>query len=152
MATEVTQIGQLVGKVLDAAASPEQSTKGLTGSAEHKRAFLETFRRWEVLFKRKDTGDTQADKWLIAEYYDSLGHLSAEGFNVLTRLLKENCVFFPSIKECLDLMRPKDRYDWGHPFLNAAQGRPSPLLAGKPSRVAIAHQRQAQLTGPDDAA
>lgn len=150
--TNTTQIGQLVGRVLtDAVASPEQSTKGLTGSAEHKRAFLETFRRWEVLFKRKDTGDTQADKWLIAEYYDSLGHLSPEGFNVLTRLLKENCVFFPSIKECLDLMRPKDSYDWGHPFLEASKGRPSPLIAAKPSRVALAYERQAQLTGPDAA-
>lgn len=146
-----TQIGQVLGKLeIDAAASPEQSTKGLTGSVEHKRAFLETFRRWEVLFKRKDTGDAQADKWLIAEYYDSLGHLSAEGFQTLTRMLKENCVFFPSIKECLDLMKPRDHYDWRHPFLDVAKGRPSPLLAGKPSRVAIAHQRQAQLTGPDD--
>lgn len=111
---------------------------------EHKRVFLETFRRWEILFKRKDTGDTQADKWLIAEYYDSLGHLSADGLNTLTRLLKENCVFFPSIKECLDLMRPKDRYDWGHPFLN----RPAHLFIAAPSRAAIAAERVAQITGP----
>lgn len=146
-----TAIGKLTEKALTGvAASPEQSTKGLTGSSAHKRAFFETFRRWEVLFKRKDTGDLQADKWLMAEYYESLGHLSPEGFNTLTRLLKENCVFFPSIKECLDLMRPKDRYDWGHPFLDASQGRPSPLLAGKPSRVAIAIERQARLTGPDE--
>jgi hypothetical protein len=107
-------------------------TKGSTGSADHKRAFLETFRRWEALFKRKDSGDTQAEKWLIAEYYDSLGHLSPDGFNTLTRLLKENCTFFPSIKECLDLMRPKDRYDWGHPFLSTHYP-PEPLRLVGPS-------------------
>jgi hypothetical protein len=82
----------------------------------HKRKFLETFRRWEVLFKRKDNGDVQAEKWLIAEYYDSLRHLSAEGFDVLTRQLKERCTFFPTIRECLDLTRPADRYDYSHPF------------------------------------
>lgn len=58
----------------------------------------------------------EADKWLIAEYYDSLKHLSADGFDALTRALKEQCIFFPSIKECLDLTRPRGRYDWGHPF------------------------------------
>lgn len=146
-----TQIGQaLAATKIGEPASPEQSTKGLTGSADHKRAFLETFRRWEILFKRKDTGNEQADKWLIAEYYDSLGHLSPEGLQALTRLLKENCTFFPSIKECLDLMRPRDHYDWAHPFLDVARGRPSPLLAARPSRVAIAMDRVAQLTGPDD--
>jgi hypothetical protein len=102
-----------------------------------------------VLFRRKDTGDTQADKWLIAEYYDSLGHLSPEGMNTLTRMLKESCTFFPSIKECLDLMRPKDRYDWGHPFLAVHCGRPSPLVIAPPGRRAIAATRTAQLTGPD---
>lgn len=110
----------------------------------HKLAFLETFRRWEALFKRKDSGDLQADKWLIAEYYDSLGHLSAEGLNTLTRLLKENCTFFPSIKECLDLMRPKDRYDWGHPFrLNNPR-----LFVDQPSRRAIGYT--AQIAGPTE--
>lgn len=147
-------LGQLAERVLTAAlASPEQSTKGSTGSAEHKRAFLETFRRWEVLFKRKDTGDVQADKWLIAEYYDSLGHLSVDGFQTLTRLLKENCTFFPSIKECLDVMRPKDRYDWGHPFLGVHRGQPSHLLASQPSQRVIALQNTPRLThaGPDEA-
>lgn len=110
--------------------------KGLTGSTDHKRLFLETFRRWEILFKRKDTGDTQADKWLIAEYYDSLGHLSAEGLQALTRLLKAECTFFPTIRECLNLIKPNDRYDWGHPFLN----KPQMFTAPAPIR-AIAHHR-----------
>lgn len=144
------QIAQAINNVMAGAASPEQLTKGLTGSTEHKRAFLETFRRWEVLFKRKDSGDVQADRWLIAEYYDSLGHLSVEGMNVLTRLMKENCTFFPTIRECLDLMRPKDRYDWGHPFLAVANGRPSPLIASRPSERVLAIQQAARLPAPDD--
>lgn len=107
----------------------------------HKRAFLEMFRRWEALFKRKDTGDAQADKWMIAEYYDSLGHLSSAGLTTLTRMLKEQCTFFPTVKECLDLIRPKDRYDWGHPFLN----KPAHLFIAPPTRQAIAADRIAML-------
>lgn len=109
---------------------------------------MEMFRRWEVLFKRKDSGNEQADRWMIAEYYDSLGHLSADGLTALTRLLKENCTFFPTIKECLDLMRPKDRYDWGHPF----NGRPAHLFLAPPSRIAIAHERQAARLTHSEAA
>ena len=146
-----TAIGKLTEKALmGVAASQEQLTKGLTGSMGHKRAFLETFRRWEVLFKRKDAGDMQAEKWLIAEYYDSLGHLSADGFDVLTRLLKENCTFFPTIRECLDLMRPKDRYDWGHPFLSVYNGHQSPLITHKPSARVLAIQNTPRLAPPDD--
>jgi hypothetical protein len=81
----------------------------------HKRKFIETFRRWEVLFKRKDSGDVQAEMWLIAEYYDSLKHLSAEGFDTLTAMLKERCTFFPTIRECLELTQA-GRYDYSHPF------------------------------------
>ena len=151
MGTDAKQIGQVATRALTAvAASQEQSTKGLTGSINHKRAFLETFRRWEVLFKRKDAGDMQAEKWLIAEYYDSLGYLSADGFDVLTRLLKENCTFFPTIRECLDLMRPKDRYDWGHPFLSVYNGHPSPLITHKPSERVLAIQNAPRLAPPDD--
>lgn len=148
---EPHNIAELAQRAMAAAVSPEQSTKDWTGSAEHKRAFLETFRRWEVLFKRKDTGDTHADKWLIAEYYDSLGHLSPDGMQALTRLLKENCTFFPSIRECLALMRPRDRYDWGHPFLGAGGRVPAALLAGNPSRRSIAHSAPLQIEGPTDA-
>ena len=108
--------------------------------------FLETFRRWEALFKRKDAGDAQAERWLVAEYYDSLGHLSADGLQTLTRMLKERCTFFPTIKECLDLIRPKDRYDWGHPFLN----KPQHLFIAAPSRKAIAAGRVAMLEGPSE--
>jgi hypothetical protein len=119
--------------------------KGSTGSTDHKRAFLETFRRWEALFKRKDTGDTQADKWLIAEYYDSLGHLSIDGLQALTRLLKENCTFFPTIRECLDLMRPKDKFDFGHPFIAAYRGQPTNLLAARPNARVLEYQRTMQI-------
>ena len=99
----------------DAATSLEQSTKASNGSDDaHKRAFLEMFRRWEILFKRKDS-DAQSAKWLIAEYYSSLSHLSEEGLRKLTDILKENCIFFPTIKECLDATRA-GYYDWGHPF------------------------------------
>jgi hypothetical protein len=151
MGTDAKQIGQVATRALTAvAASQEQSTKGLTGSTDHKRAFLETFRRWELLFKRKDTGDMQAEKWLIAEYYDSLGHLSVAGFEALTRLLKENCTFFPTVRECLDLMRPKDRYDWGHPFLSVANGQSSPLIAAKPRERVLAIQNAPRLAAPDD--
>jgi hypothetical protein len=128
-----------------AVASQGPSTRDLTGSAEHKRAFLETFRRWEIMFKRKDSGDVQADKWLIAEYYDSLGHLSVEGLKALTKLLKETCTFFPSIRECLDLTKPKDRYDWGHPFLNKPQ-----MFASSPSRQALAAASRPMLTDYSD--
>ena len=151
MTDQPTDIATLASQALTAAAaSPEQLTKGLTGSAEHKRAFLETFRRWENLFKRKDNGDEQAEKWLIAEYYDSLGHLSPEGLNVLTRMLKEHCTFFPTIRECLDLMRPKDRYDWGHPFLAVHNGRESSLLASRPKPRTLAYHKTARLTDQSD--
>lgn len=115
-----------------AAASQEQSTKAFQSFdvADHKRAFLETFRRWSILFKRKDN-DIENDKWLIAEYYDSLGHLSEQGLDLLTKQLKENCTFFPTVKECLDIMRPADRWDYGHPF----RGNPPHLFVAKPPAV-----------------
>ena len=101
----------------------------------HKRKFLETFQRWEILFKRKDSGDVQAAKWLIAEYYDSLKHLSEAGFDALTKRLKETCVFFPTIRECLEATKPAGPYDWGHPFLKrpelfarSTQALPAPAI------------------------
>lgn len=109
-----TTVGQAALRAV--AASQEQSTKGSNGSDnDHKRKFLQTFRRWEILFKRKDGGDVEAEKWLIAEYYDSLRHLTPEGFDTLTRLLKERCTFFPTIRECIDLTRCGP-HDYGHPF------------------------------------
>ena len=132
--TEARQIGTVVQTVLtDAAGSPQQLTTGsptLTRNSpgyeaqlERKREFLATFQRWERLFKRKD-GEPNAEKWLIAEYFDSLGHLSPAGLDALTKLLKSRCTFFPTIAECLDAMTPSDRYHWGHPFL----GKPSALF------------------------
>lgn len=116
-----------------AATSPEPSTKASNISVEHKRKFLETFRRWEILFKRKDGASVQAEKWLIAEYYDSLKHLSPEGFDTLTRMLKANCTFFPTIAECLAVMKPASAYDWGHPF----RGRPARLFQPETERLAL---------------
>lgn len=139
------QFGQLAQQITAAAASA-QSTKRSNTSA-HKRAFVTHYRRWATMFRGKDTGDAESERWLMAEYYQSLSHLSEEGFEALTQLLKENCTFFPTIKECLDFMKPKDRYDWGHPFLAAHLGRPSPLTIGKPSARALAYT--ASLPSPE---
>ena len=150
MTSEFKTIGQAASKALTAVApSPEQSTKESNISErDHKLAFLEVFRRWEALFRRKDTGDAQTEKWVIAEYYASLGHLSPEGLNLLTTLLKEHCTFFPTIRECLDLMRPKDRYDYGHPFIRVHLGHDTPLVMRRPDQLAIGADRVARLTGP----
>lgn len=149
--TNVMDFATAAQRALTAAAPlPGSSTKDSNSSTDHKRAFLETFRRWEALFKRRDGGDAQAERWLIAEYYESLGHLSAEGLRELTKLLKANCTFFPTIRECLDLIKPKDRYDWGHPFLGAGGRTPPHLLAAPPSRKALGVHRVAQLEGPND--
>lgn len=123
------------------AALQKQSTKDSTSLADEnarKRHFLQTFRRWEALFKRADRGDVQAEKWLIADYYKSLGHLSPEGLERLTDELKARCTFFPTIKECLEITHPA-RYDYANPFfrlrhlqedrhLLAAPETPSTLL------------------------
>ena len=100
----------------------------------HKRRFLETFRRWETMFKRRDDGDVVAAKWLIAEYYKSLGHLSPEGFDALTDCLKEQCTFFPTIRECLDITRPP-KYSYTSPFY----GAPAMFLPAKQLQM-ITHQ------------
>jgi hypothetical protein len=113
------------------AASQSQSTRD-SASLAHRRKFLETFRRWELLFKRKDNGDVEAEKWLISEYYDSLRHLTAEGFDTLTRMLKERCTFFPTIRECIELTRCAPT-DYGHPFYRAnhlPSTQKTPLIAG----------------------
>lgn len=117
--------GQLVDKALtDVAASLEQSTresKTSNGSSEidRKLHFLKTFRRWEMLFKRADRGDGEAEKWLISEYYKSLGELDEHGLELLTDELKTRCTFFPTIKECLEIINPP-RYSYANPFNNGA--------------------------------
>lgn len=88
---------------------------------DRKRHFLEVFRRWDALFKRGDRGDIMAEKWLIAEYFKRLGHLSPTGLECLTDLLTEKYTFFPTIAECLAVMKC-DRYDYGNPFRNGAAG------------------------------
>lgn len=108
------QIGMAAQQAVEAI-SRGQSQRVSTSSTDHRRKFLETFQRWEILFKRKDGRSVEAEKWLIAEYYDSLKFLSEEGLDVLTKRLKEECTFFPTVKECLDMTKA-GQYDFGHPF------------------------------------
>lgn len=140
--------GQAALAAMGAAASQELSTKDSNSSeTAHKRKFLETFRRWEILFKRKDGGNVEAEKWLIAEYYDSLRHLSAEGLDMLTKRLKENCIFFPTIKECLEQTRPSGSYDWSHEF----RGNPPHLFRRVPQQQRLAApERQLAITDETD--
>jgi hypothetical protein len=138
-------MAQQIGEVAQtaAAALQEQSTKGLTSLADEnarKRYFLQTFRRWEALFKRADRGDVQSEKWLIADYYKSLGFLSAEGLEVLTDELKKQCTFFPSIKECLEITNPK-RFDYASPFYRLRH------LGGDDVMLAAPEQPNARLLG-----
>ena len=125
-----TDIGQLATTAV--AALQEQSTRESISSADEiaqKRHFLQTFRRWEALFKRADRGDVQAEKWLIADYYKSLCHLSPAGLEVLTDELKERCTFFPTIRECLEVTRPK-QFDYANRFyrMRHIEEIDSPLL------------------------
>ena len=147
METGTRPIGTVMAKIMtDAAASQQPLTTGSPTSMrnspgyeaqlEHKRAFLATFQRWERIFKRKD-GEPNAAKWLIAEYYDSLGHLSEIGLETLTKLLKAKCTFFPTIKECLDSMTC-GRYDYGHPFL----GQPAQLFVDRRTLAIAKSARQ----------
>lgn len=111
----------------------------------HKRYFLQVFRRWEALFKRADRGDVQAEKWLIADYYKSLCHLSPAGMEALTDVLKERCTFFPTIRECLEAMKAGP-YDYGHRFYrmhHLAGGEPQLLLGGS-SQAALSHMTDTQ--------
>lgn len=135
--------GELASKIGEAAGQ-EQSTRQ-SNTLDHKRAFLRHYKRWAAMFRGKDTGSIESEKWLIAEYYQSLSHLSEAGFEALTERLKETCTFFPSIRECLDLTKPKDRYDWGHPFLNKPH-----MFASSPSRQALAATAQPMLTNETD--
>ena len=126
------------------AASLEQSTKDSTSLAEEiarKKHFLQVFRRWEMLFKRADKGDVQAEKWLIADYFKSLGHLSPHGLECLTDVLKEKCTFFPTIKECLEITNPK-QFDYGNPFYKLRH-----LDAGDPKMLAAPEKRNERLLG-----
>lgn len=142
-------IGQLMDKALTAAApSQGQSTRGSTSSPETERRkhFLTVFRRWEALFKRSDRGDVQAEKWLIAEYYDSLKHLSPAGLEALTKQLKERCTFFPTIKECLEVTRC-GKYEWGNPFHNP---KPALFVSAAPvSQIGMTRALSDQREGDD---
>ena len=137
---QATTFGKAAEQALTAVvASQGLSTKAspTSSEADHKRHFLQTFRRWSILFKRKD-GDVENDKWLVAEYYDSLKHLSEAGMDALTRQLKEACIFFPSIRECLEQTKA-GRYEYGHPFRGGASGA---QLRADPTRHIAALTKQ----------
>jgi hypothetical protein len=141
-----TQFGQLAAKAATAATSQKPSTKDLTGSDEHRRKFLEAFRRWEILFKRKDNRSVDDEKWLIAEYFDSLKHLSPEGLDHLTKLLKENCTFFPTVRECLDFTKTSGPFDFSSPFA----ARPELFMATRERGLAQIAARKATLALVDE--
>lgn len=127
-------MGKQLGEILPTAVAvlQEQSMKDSISLAEEiarKRCFLEVFRRWEILFKRADRGDVQAEKWLIADYFKSLGHLSPEGLEALTDELKARCTFFPTIKECLEIINPS-RYSYESPFYRMKHLGENTLLLG----------------------
>lgn len=96
---------------------------------------MQTFRRWAALFKRSDSGSVEADKWLIAEYYKSLGHLTPQGLETLTEELKARCTFFPTIRECLEIINPP-KYSYASPFYQ----RPGLFHAASPRLAAPASQ------------
>lgn len=84
----------------------------------HKRHFVQVWRRWDAMFKRADKGDVTMEKILMAEYFRSLGHLSPMGLEALTEMLKQRVTFFPTIKECMDIINVKPLSgDWGNPFI-----------------------------------
>lgn len=146
-----TTIGEAAGRALTGAVtSSGQSMKdSLTSDAERKRHFLTVFNRWTVLFKRVDNASLDAEKWLIAEYFKSIGHLSPRGLEALTEELKRRCTFFPTIREILEIIEPP-RYAYGNPFYAAKDmfldGREPGLDAigsvewRREARLALAHR------------
>jgi hypothetical protein len=141
----VKQIGEVLPTAV--AALQEQSTRDSTSLAdeiERKKYFLQVFRRWEALFKRADRGDVQAEKWLIADYFKSLGHLSPDGLEALTDELKKSSIFFPTIRECLEITNPA-RYDYGNPFYRMRH------LSGGDPKMLAAPEQQRQLAYRENA-
>lgn len=98
-------LGQAAQAIVEQAFNGSQTKPSSTLDNEHKRAFAQTFKRWAILFRRKD-GNEDDDRWMMAEYYQSLNFLTAEGFDALTDELKRECTFFPSIRECLLITNP----------------------------------------------
>jgi len=100
--------------------STEQSTKASRASeGERKRHFLTVMKRWAAVFKRADSGDIEKEMWLIAEYFKAIGHLSPAGLEALTEQLLRKCTFFPTIRECIEIIEvPQLSGQWGNPFIN----------------------------------
>lgn len=119
---------------------------------QRKRQFLQVFRRWEALFKRADRGDVEAEKWLIADYFKSLGHLSPEGMEALTDELKAKCTFFPTIKECLEIMNPA-RFDYASKFYGMKHLGSREFLAApeKPNHRLMSQVQAERLLTSDEA-
>ena len=150
-------MAQQLAKVLPTAvaALQEQSTKdsvSLADEIQRKKHFLQVFRRWEALFKRADRGDVEAEKWLIADYFKSLGHLSPEGMEALTDELKARCTFFPTIKECLEIMNPP-RFDYANKFYGMKHLGERAFLAApeKPNHRLMAQVEAERLLTSDKA-
>lgn len=131
------------GVLTGVAASSEQSAKASRAlEVDRKRHFLTMMLRWQSLFKRADSGSIEADKWLIAEYFKSLGHLSHDGLEALTEQLKAKCTFFPTIRECLEIINvPQLSGQWGNPFIN----RPAALYHDE--KKALEHYRAVGAIG-----
>lgn len=144
MQPEIKTIAQAADSALSAVAAcltPSTQESQTSDENAHKRAFLETFRRWAILFKRADSGDITADMWLVAEYYKSLRHLNADGFEHLTEELKRRCTFFPSVKECLEVINPS-KYSYESPFcLPRNLFRPIARIASSASGVVLEDMR-----------
>jgi len=123
--------------------STEQSTKDSRASeGERKRHFLTIMKRWGSVFKRADSADIEKEMWLIAEYFKALGHLSPAGLEALTEQLLRKCTFFPSIRECLEIVNvPQLSGQWGNPFIN----RPAALYHDQ--RAALAAPRPVGMIG-----
>lgn len=116
--------------------------------AEHKRAFLRTFRRWAILFKGKDMA-VEDEKWLIAEYYRALSFLTEGGFSALTEELAAKHTFFPSIAECLAIANP-GRNNYKARFGGDPKYMPSLFRAAPSAQPALSAPRAALTYGGDE--
>ena len=150
MEHQTKTFAQAMDGALAEVASNVQSTKdSRILEAERKRHFLTVMLRWQAIFKRADSGSIENDKWLLAEYYKSLGHLTERGLDTLTEELKTRCTFFPSIKECLETINPP-RYSYSNPFYGGSDGRKPALLFERPAQQQISRATALQIVHRSD--